>query len=365
MAIRITSYLKRNRFGIYCFRRVIPPELRVILGTAEITRSTRTRDPREAAMLVRSWSASVDSLLRRASELKRKKSDAFTLDWTMEVKLGLDGVQEIKVDAEPGEEESVQRVLQAVVSAAKGPGAASGGQPGLRLFEVIDKYLDEEERSGHWRAQTALDVRGDFNQIKAILGDIPISHLNHETLNRLRDTLVRLPANINKRRDTRGRSIAEILALNLSPQSSVTTKKKRDRVTGFLERLHGRGLIAHNYARGKKPRNRSTSHDKFTEADLSKLFETSLYRSGEYKEAFMYWLPHLALYSGARLEELAQLHIGDIAQDVTSGIWYFDISMETTTAGSVEPVKKLKNLASQRRCPLHSKLIEAEFLDLC
>ena len=95
MAIRVASYLKRNRFGVYCFRRVIPPGLRAILGAAEITRSTHTRDPREAAVVVRKLSASVDSLLRRAGELKRKKGDTISLNWTAFLKLGLDGVQEI------------------------------------------------------------------------------------------------------------------------------------------------------------------------------------------------------------------------------------------------------------------------------
>lgn len=123
---------------------------------------------------------------------------------------------------------------------------------GARLLDEIDKYLDEGARSGHWKEQTTLDIRGDFNQFKAILGDILVSDLSHDVLNKLRNTLHRLPANINKLPQTKGKSIEEILALGLPPQSTRTSQKKWDRVTSFCERLVGLGLLNQNFALGKK-----------------------------------------------------------------------------------------------------------------
>lgn len=42
MAIRLASYLKQNRFGIYYFRRVIPFDLRRFIAFREFERSTGT-----------------------------------------------------------------------------------------------------------------------------------------------------------------------------------------------------------------------------------------------------------------------------------------------------------------------------------
>lgn len=39
-----------------------------------------------------------------------------------------------------------------------------------------------------------------------------------------------------------------------------------------------------------------------------------------------YWLPFMALFSGARIGELAALGVPDIKQE--GGIWYFDITEE-------------------------------------
>jgi integrase len=55
----------------------------------------------------------------------------------------------------------------------------------------------------------------------------------------------------------------------------------------------------------------------------------------------------LALYSGARLEELASLALSQVQRD--GEIWYFEIA-------------KAKNANSQRRIPLHRTIVESGFL---
>jgi integrase len=68
----------------------------------------------------------------------------------------------------------------------------------------------------------------------------------------------------------------------------------------------------------------------------------------------LFWLPLLALFTGARLEELGQLLVRDVqSQD---GIDYLAI---TTIGGR----KSLKNLASVRRVPIHPELVKIGFLD--
>ena len=67
-----------------------------------------------------------------------------------------------------------------------------------------------------------------------------------------------------------------------------------------------------------------------------------------------YWIPLLALYSGARSSELCQLHVADITQ--IEGIWVIDINEN-------HAVKTVKTKASRRQVPVHSELIRLGFLE--
>lgn len=80
------------------------------------------------------------------------------------------------------------------------------------------------------------------------------------------------------------------------------------------------------------------------------------------KGAAALWLPSLALYSGARLEELAQLFIEDVVEDPQHG-WYLNIiDIPYEDEGGDEPQKSVKTLSSRRRVPIHLALIKAGFL---
>ena len=66
-----------------------------------------------------------------------------------------------------------------------------------------------------------------------------------------------------------------------------------------------------------------------------------------------HWLPWLALYTGARLEELGQLRVADVRKE--DGVPYL----------AIEPGdgKRVKTKSSRRRVPLHPELIKLGFLD--
>ena len=86
----------------------------------------------------------------------------------------------------------------------------------------------------------------------------------------------------------------------------------------------------------------------FDADQINQIFSKESYSSFNKLNANYYWLPFLALYSGARLEELASMEIKNIKQD--DGIWYFDIP-------------RMKNDNSERKVPLHKEIIKSGFLD--
>jgi integrase len=366
MAYRVAAHLKQNRFGVFYFRRVIPRDLKQFFAFKEVSRSTGMSRPGEAAALALRFSATLDVLFGRLRELAKKRDEEFRAELIVGIEWDKDGtLKSLKTDVPPGEEEAASRLVPQLLQVARagGVGANPNLGDGPKLFAEIEKYLDEQSRGGGWRPQTAMDVRGDFEQFKQVLGDMPVAALNHEALNKLRDALLKLPANINKLPQTRGKSVDEILALGLPPQSPLTVKKKWDRVTAFLTWLEGKGLIERNYARGKKPKAKAQSYEKFTKEDLSRLFESTEYQTVGFKEPFQYWLPVLGLYTGARLEELSQLHLADMRQDADTGIWVIEITEEVDEEEGADTDKNLKNPSSRRKCPIHSAVVAAGLLE--
>ncbi|MEM9109393.1 MAG: site-specific integrase [Planctomycetota bacterium] len=67
-----------------------------------------------------------------------------------------------------------------------------------------------------------------------------------------------------------------------------------------------------------------------------------------------YWIPVLALYTGARLEEIGQLMLQDIRTE--GGVVFLEI-------GDAAEGQSVKNAASRRRVPLHQRVIQLGFMD--
>lgn len=105
----------------------------------------------------------------------------------------------------------------------------------------------------------------------------------------------------------------------------------------------------------------------FSTSDLNRIFGHKIFTkhelppmSGKGKQTdsageAAYWIPLLALYTGARPSELCQLTKADIQQD--SGYWYLDIN----NTG----LKGIKTNSSKRRVPVHPELIRLGFIEYC
>jgi integrase len=68
----------------------------------------------------------------------------------------------------------------------------------------------------------------------------------------------------------------------------------------------------------------------------------------------LYWVPLMALHSGARMNELCQLHLTDLKQ--VDGIWVFDIDEN-------EEGQTIKTAAGRRKIPVHLRLLDLGLLD--
>lgn len=97
----------------------------------------------------------------------------------------------------------------------------------------------------------------------------------------------------------------------------------------------------------------------FTTTELQKIFSGPVYQPGHKPRESLgqacYWLPLLGLYTGARLEELAQLEASDIEHDAKSGAY-------VCIRRVVDKGKRTKNVNSVRNFPVHPMLVRLGFL---
>ena len=91
---------------------------------------------------------------------------------------------------------------------------------------------------------------------------------------------------------------------------------------------------------------------------MQRIFDPHVYSKETAGVDFRYWVPLLGLFTGARINEICQLHLSDIKQ--VDHLWCMDINAKSEDK---ENPKRLKNKASERLIPLHDKLIELGFID--
>jgi integrase len=95
--------------------------------------------------------------------------------------------------------------------------------------------------------------------------------------------------------------------------------------------------------------------------ELSVLFGSPIYTQGARpkggKGEAAYWLPLLALYSGARLNELAPICVNDVKRDASSGFHFL------TVIEDEEEGRSLKTETSVRAVPIHPELVRIGFIE--
>jgi integrase len=100
-------------------------------------------------------------------------------------------------------------------------------------------------------------------------------------------------------------------------------------------------------------------YEPFTADELRKLFTSPVFAAGERpiggRGEAAYWLPLIALYSGARRTEIAQLKARDVRQSA-EGIWFFDFT-------APDPDQHVKTGSSARVTPVHRELMRLGLLD--
>lgn len=245
-------------------------------------------------------------------------------------------------------------------SALPGAGARIESKPGagVKVSNAWAEYVSEKadtQPNPDWSPRTKEFQVATFNEFKEIVGDVTFDRIDRDMMLKYRNTLAKLPANRQKR--YKGVSAAELLKMKIPDEqlpSSRTVHEKLVRIAAFLKWCREtKGYLTQDVMARVQVTVESKSYSPFTKTDLEALFINDAYTKGEHRKSWRFWVPLIALYSGARQSEIAQLALKDISQ--VDGVWVFAITDEGED-------QKVKTKAGIRKVPIHSKLIELGFL---
>ncbi|WP_432471806.1 tyrosine-type recombinase/integrase [Amphritea sp. HPY] len=227
------------------------------------------------------------------------------------------------------------------------------------MSTTFETYASEKLLNKDWVEKTQHEHRYALKLLIGFIGDKSVSTISKADILKVKETLARLPKNITKDKRFTGLGIQEIVDSGISDNyiSPTSIKKYLNLISSFLDWCQRNGFIAENPAKGMIPKRKHNTRDErspLNDADVTSILKHSQINKLSAKKPHQFWLPRLGMYTGARLEELCQLHTGDIKE--VEGIHFIDINAS-------RPDQHLKNQQSPRVIPLHPHLIEAGFID--
>jgi len=370
----ISNLVKRgNRYSI---RRKIPSDLQAHYGKTEMVKALGTSDPSEAANLCRAESvrqdqefAAVRASLRKAPfELSREDVEC------MEEMAATAWADQKEQDRRAKRREEIRSVLLEVIGTGDHTAVAAlltpvspaattapttrrkstllADRPGrgayapvpvvvMHLAGLVEKWA--RERKPNPRTIDIADkVVARFYQH---CGRFPLSEITRRHAIDFKDKLLaagQTPTNTDKQLTILRTLLNFAIANDLTQTNAALGIKVGERKNAKAVRLP------------------------FDASALQAIFSSPVYTAGFRPKGCAgeaaYWIPLLALFTGARLEELAQLRPVDIYEDTYHDtddterrVWVLRITNEGEGQG-------VKNVGSVRRFPIHTELLKRGFL---
>lgn len=238
-------------------------------------------------------------------------------------------------------------------------GVKMGGPAPVRLLTLsraIELYLGDVERA-HLAPKTLASYKAKLGTIAELIGpERPISEIVRETVKDARDTLLKLPPNATKHfPGVPLRKVVEMATADKLPaMSPKSAALYTECLSGLFRWLVREELARHNPAEGLKgPKlDEETDRRPFTVEELNTLFAAPVF-AGRKTKGWMYWLPRVALFTGARFAELLGLQAADVVEK--EGVWLFRIAPNEG--------RRIKTSTSRRLVPIHPELVRLGFLE--
>lgn len=375
--------------GLYVRFRV-PSDLRAQVGSRFLVRSLQSYRGDDARLVAAVFAVSlsrafqtlrqgtrmvdVKKLLEDAQRrVERRSGDEDGLDpirpWTASgVRIGNVDLGDIQVSGVQDTEEFIRfarSLIEAQPQAMAAPNVPVAseppGEPSPLLSEAIESHLGDMTRR-KLADDTISESRHSLRLFLAITTDIRGRAIKVDHVRKFLDEVRWWPSLAGVKPEFRDMSVLDILQWgkvnNVPEPSRHTLNKHKQKLNAFLNSLVGVDQLARNPLGGLKG-DIDTSTDletgrPFTTEELSALFEPARFTVWTKDLPHRWWAPMLGLYSGARVNEVAQIHLDDVRE--IAGVW--GVFLWKKTRG-----QKIKNKSSIRFLPLAQPLLDTGFLD--
>lgn len=252
-----------------------------------------------------------------------------------------------------------------------GDGVARAGAAtvpnGITIDEAIRLFETDTQRA-KLSKKNLNGYQHSFKLLREIVGgDSQLSAVTREHARKVQEVFAHLPTNATKRFPgmTLVQAAQHAEKSGLPPISAKTAEVQLGNFSSFFSWAVREHLIDRTPAAGLQPlqekRSKEDGRQPFSDADLVKLFSADLFREPYPRLApklqGRYWVPLLALYHGARMNELCQLEVADAG--VADGIPFLHIREES----AADEEKHLKTRNSERIVPVHPVLQQLGFVE--
>lgn len=400
MSFKLSTHLYRNRHGTFYFRFVIPKDLRPHIIQREVRFSLGTEQRHEA---IHSAIQFIAGLPQLKSDLKRMADDNETptpdyfKKWRDQMFANESLKAQVKIlKAELAEHQEcmaqmvgIDKAKKIVTRAAKTfheKGQLAGKQELEKrlmfppppeetpLFSELKasylKGLSYRAEGGKKKPPTPKSLDDYDKSIESfivVMGDCRIGAIGREVVGEYFSILRKLPRNMNRLPKYQGKEIPELLAMQDTPQSEANCSKKIERASAMfkwaLEEKRKWGIDANPFTGYGQADDGESKRRPFNHEELLLILNHPNFIKREFPSAYSFWLIPLAVYTGARLGELAQLDLKDFVE--VEGAQCIDIN----DADAVEIIKgeggrkkRVKTKNAKRLVPIHPELIRIGIL---
>ena len=242
----------------------------------------------------------------------------------------------------------------------------------LKLRDLYDRYVIAN------RVKLEPRHKGYVDRLAEFLSDPDITMIEPFDLDRFKAALLMMP--LTKKPSIQALPFPEIVAWGEGDGASMP---RIDPITAWHWINTYKGMFAFAVRSGwmttnpaddtmSKPTKKRKARLPFTADDIAVMFSRPMFTgfAGEVKTGYReqpgdqivrddkFWLPIVALYTGARLEEIGSTRVSEVRCE--DDIWFIDL---IERGEGDEDTRTVKNANSRRRIPLHEKLIDLGFIE--
>lgn len=229
----------------------------------------------------------------------------------------------------------------------------------LRLSQLLEEYF----QSTRPRIQTREEWEMIFRRLIDVIGDKIAAKVSKGDIRKFVERVWQIPTRPSKsiRLLPVNDMIQEARRQRLKTVSTETVRKHVSAVRAVFEWALTNEIVTSNPAAKTSPKREVSGQKRrsFSNNDLNVIFNPSTYCNYS-KNAADYWVPLVCLFSGARIEEIAQLHLDDVRYE--ENIPIIEIEPNSDAANAAD-AKRVKNQSSARVFPIHEYLVKGGLMD--